>query len=180
VSAEVLNSALKQVPGAKVPKPGVIEDGRQAPLINQDRLMSEHLLGLVLRFPDYCKNVFSRLEPAMISFSEAAELYKELLIYYNKDQRLDHQILLSLLPERQAAYFAQLALFDDEDINEDHPELVNREIVLAVKRLKEQYLKSKQQLLGRQIKQAEEAGNLEQANIFTKELMELFRQLAEL
>ena len=180
VSVEVLSSALKQVPGIKNQKQSLNENAKPAHIGNQDRLMSEHLLGLILRFPEYSKNVFSRLEPEIISFSEAAELYKELLIYYNKDQRLDHQILLSLLPERQATYFAQLALFDDEEINEDHPELVNREIVLAVKRLKEQYLKNKQQLLGRQIKQAEEAGNLEQANILTKELMELFRQLVEL
>jgi len=180
VSVEVLSLALKQVPGAKSFKQAVNETARPASIGNQDRLTAEHLLGLILRFPEQAKNVFSRLEPEMINFTQAAELYKELLIYYNKDQRLDHQVLLSLLPPGQATYFSQLALFNDEDINEDHPELVNHEIVSAVKRLKEQYLKSKQQLLGRQIKQAEEAGNLEQANALTKELMELFRQLAEL
>jgi len=180
VSVEVLSSALKQVPGTKNSKQAVNETAKPASIGNQDRLTAEHLLGLILRFPGQAKNVFSRLEPEMITFAPASELYKELLIYYNKDQRLDHQILLGLLPERQATYFSQLALFDDEDINEDHPELINHEIVSAVKRLKEQYLKSKQQLLGRQIKQAEEAGNLEQANTLTKELMELFRQLAEL
>jgi len=53
VSVEVLSSALKQVPGIKNQKQSLNENAKPAHIGNQDRLMSEHLLGLILRFPEY-------------------------------------------------------------------------------------------------------------------------------
>lgn len=177
VPESALSDALKSLTRPKT-KTGASDKAQAAP-VNQDRLVAEHLLGLIIKFPRFAGEVFMRLEPEMIVFLPASQLYKQLIIHYNKDQSLDFQGIKGALDKNQASYFQELALFNDEELSGDNPDIINREIISAVKRIKERFLKAKQQSLAMAIKRAEQEKNLEQTTALSRELMDLVRDFSE-
>ena len=111
----------------------------------------------------------------MLTYIPAGELYKDLIIYYNKGQSFSFDDFKKALNQDRADYLNQLSLLVDETFYEDQPDLISQEMVQLVGRLTEFYKKIKVKIIVEQIAQAEKAGDGEAANRLSEELGKLSR-----
>lgn len=147
--------------------------------VDQSRLVAEHLLALILKFPGQLEMIIQRLEPEMIQYQPSSELYRELIIYYNKHHHLAIEQLIKEFNQPQADYLNQLSLLIEEDFSSDTPDLLNYEITQSVNRLKNFYFKNRLKEISQLLVQAEKAGDQPRVLELSQEFMQLTRQLQE-
>ncbi len=159
-----------QKPAVQAVKPG----------LDQHKVLAEHFLSLMLKFPEQFGSVIQHLEPEMIQYPAAKELYKELIIYYNKNHHLTEKSLEQELSQELVDYFNQLTLLMPEDLAEAEPQLITYEIKQAVNRLKEIFLKSRLKNISQQLAVAEKAGDQAELNLLSEEFSKIAGQLQSL
>lgn len=174
VSEEAL---VKSLPGANnaAQKPKNEEQKTESIRVNKEQIVAEYLLALLIKFPEQIQSVSQRLTPEMITHIPSAELYKDLIIYYNKDQSFSFDDFKKGLNQDRADYLNQLSLLIDETFYQDKPDLISYEMVQMVGRLTEFYKKSRTKIIVEQIGLAEKAGDSEAVNQFSEELNKLSR-----
>jgi DNA primase len=176
VAEEALANTLT---GFKTKEPLLKEKAVVAAVPDQSRLVAEYLLALILKFPEQLQSIIQHLQPEMIQHQAAAELYKELIIYYNKE----HHLIIAELTEQfkpgQADYLNQLSLLIEEDSFNNTPDLLNYEIAQSVNRLKNFYLKNRIKELSRLMSQAEKNGDQTRVLELSREFTQLTRQLQD-
>lgn len=148
--------------------------------IEPGRAVSEHLLAMIIRFPKQLELVMQHLQPEMIGFQTARDLYSQLIIYYNKDRHLAEKEVLAELNAESADYFNQLSLLIEETAFSDSPEQLHHEIIQAVNRLRDIYLKSHLKELSASLAMAEKQKNNEEVARLSEEVSRLNNQLGEL
>ncbi len=166
--------AIKTTPGTQAKRP---DNPWQQPMIDQNRLIAEHLLSLLLKFPEQLAQAINHVEPAMIHHLPAQKLYTELIIYYNKSHNSSVLELLSQFSTQDQGYLDQLTLLTGEDFNDPMPGVIDREIMQAVARLSENHWRQKVQHLSRLMAQAEKSGNTVAIDLLSQELNEVFKKL---
>lgn len=166
-------SGLKTVPGPK-DKP---LDAFQQAAIDQNRLVAEHLLSLLIKFPEQLAQVTNHLEPEMIHYGPAQKLYTELIIYYNKSHHSGESDLLKELEPSNRDYFNQLTLLIGEEFNNPTPASINREILQTVGRLTENHWRKKTQDLNRLLVLAQKSGNTVEMDVLSQQLNEVLKKL---
>jgi len=179
VSEDSLINALRDIkdPAKKTP---LVSPGHQILVLDQQKILSEQLIGLLINFPDQIEPVSQRLEPEMIKYPPVSSLYSQLIIYYNKDQQLDFNSLISRFSGEQASYLNQLSLFIDKDFFMNRPDLVNHETRQITRRLKDLYLHDQLQQINADLKKAEaksDAAAMEQLGRQFSELADKLNQL---
>ncbi|MCX6785321.1 MAG: DNA primase [Candidatus Komeilibacteria bacterium] len=176
VAEEALANTLT---GFKTKEPLRQEQPIVSAVPDQSRLVAEYLLALILKFPEQLESVIQHLQPEMIQHQEAAELYKELIIYYNKEHHLAIAELTEQLKPGQADYLNQLSLLVEEDSFNNTPDLLNYEISQSVNRLKNFYLKNRIKELSRLMSQAEKSNDQARVLELSREFTQLTRQLQD-
>ncbi|MFA6304378.1 MAG: DNA primase [Patescibacteria group bacterium] len=166
-------SAIKVAPSLQPIK----EKTRQSEEIDHNRTLAEHLLALLVKFPHQLKEVAQHLEPAMLNYQPAARLYTELIIHYNKNHHLPETELLKDFDSEQPGYLDQLFLLVGEEFINPTPDLLNHEILSAVKRLKDNHIRARLQHIAWALKQAEQAGQTDEVSRLIQESTNLSRQL---
>lgn len=174
VAEEVLQGVLKAMP---VKPPEATEPRSVIKPIDHEQAMAEQLLSLLLAFPEQLKLVIQHLRPEEISFFPAANLYKDLVIEYNKGEQLAENSLAESLDPDRANYLSQLSLYADKDFFSERPELVSREISQLVNRLKTCYVRKRLQSLGQELEEAEKRSDQQLVEELSREFSQLTRQL---
>jgi len=178
VTLQVTEQALYQtlanikLPPSERKKPETQTSGLKA--IDQDRSLSEHLLSLVINYPEQFEVVIQHLEPEMIRYQPARELYNSLIIYYNNKRNLDENGLLTELGEDLISYFRRLSLLAGSESSDD---LIGQEIIKALKRLKDQFYRIRIKQLQEEISRAEQAGNQKKLKELSQEFTGLMAKL---
>ena len=178
IAEEILLNTLKGLKH-KIKEPEKVKKEQVEP-INQEKATAEQLLSLLLKFPEQMKLLVQHLKPEEISYQPAANLYKELIIYYNKDQKITEEGLVSNFNKEQADYLNQLSLYVDKSFFEEKPDLINYEISQLINRLKGFYIKKRLQKIGQELEQAEKEDNKQKVEQLGEEFTKLTRQLNQI
>jgi DNA primase len=139
-------------------------------------LLAERFIALVFKYPNQLSLAVPYLEPFMFPEEPFGEIYKNLILYYNK--AVDKDDLASVMENISAdpnekKYIASLFLLAEKDFSDFSEEEIGNEILKSAKTLRENYIKDEQRRLQTEMKKAEE--NKEFARI--KELAEEFNKL---
>jgi len=166
----------------------IIEDGKmqtKTPLSSPSReeRLSEILLALLLKAPDFIMYSSAHLEPDDIIGEKARLFYKNLIIYYNKFAVLDYDSFCLYLKEQSdgsADLCGSLALLGEKDYyNYDFNQL-KLEITKIIVDLKKFGLKRRIKSLQNQIANAEAAGESDNLNLLMTEIRNLSDELNNL
>ena len=148
--------------------------------IGQERSVAERLVALLIKFPDYFPEVLNRLEPEEIIYLPVQRLYKEMAIYYNKEQNLELSGFSGQLDQSSRDYIERLSLIIDEEIFNGTAQEIQHEISEVSKRLKKIYLKDRLKVVQKLMQQAEQAKNITEVNELSDEFSKLTFKLQDL
>lgn len=142
-------------------------------------LLAERLLALLLKYPQYLGSAIDYLEPFMISEELPREIYKSLVLYYNK--AVDKTNLTDVsgnLPADGASKkcIEKLFFLAEKDFGEFADEEVKGEILSNARAIREDYVLGERKRLENEMKKAEDDGN--QTRI--TELAEEFNKLVNI
>jgi DNA primase len=143
---------------------------------NRLLLLAERFIALVLKYPGQLTLAIPYLEPFMFPDRLSGEIYKNLILHYNKSvDKADLEKALADISDdpNEKKYIASLFLLGEKDFSEFSEEEIGNEILRAAKSLREDYIKSERRRLQAEMKKAEE--NKEIGKI--KELAEEFNKL---
>lgn len=183
VAEEALAKTLKQQKEEKKIRPQSEEIEEKIHKPNQTQIIAERLLALLVKSPEFLKEVSQRLIPEAIDYLPAQNLYKQLIIHYNKEENLEEKKLLESLDKDSQFYFNQLSLLVDIDSLEDEADeakAVQYEVIQLVNRLQKNYLQKKLQQIEKDLKVAEQHKDQQKVNLLSKEFSSLIEQLQKL
>ncbi len=143
---------------------------------NRPSLLAERFISLIFKYPNQLSLAISYLEPFMFPDRLSGEIYKNLILYYNKsvDKTNLENVMQSITDDpNEKKYIASLFLLAEKDFADFSDEEIGNEILQNAKSLREDYIKSEQRRLQVEMKKAEE--NKEFSRI--KELAEEFNKL---
>jgi len=145
------------------------------PAKNRSSLLAESFLSLILKYPRNLKYAIDYLEPFMLPAGLSREIYKSLILYYNKDvDKKDGTAIFNEIvknPEDKN-YINGLLLFAEKDFAEFDEDKIKTEILKSAKALRENYILEERKRLEGEMRRAEERGDL----LKIKELSEEFNK----
>lgn len=187
ISEQALRESLPQNRGFKAPSK--ISELNQIPVkaplpdLSREERLSEIILALLLKAPDFIMYSSAHLEPSDISSDKARSFYKNLIIYYNKFAVLDYDSFCLYLKEQadgSADLCGALALLGEKDYyNYDFNQL-KLEITKIILDLKKFGLKRRIKSLQNQIASAEAAGETDNLNLLMTDIRNLSDELNNL
>lgn len=145
---------------------------------SREERLSELLLSLVLKYPDFVGYVADNLPVENLIGLHNRLFYNQLIIYYNTNKALDYSSFRSHLESQDPALARQLdtlSLLADKDFAEIDLSLVKSEIIKIILALKKSGLKNRMAEIEKQIEQAEDDND----NQKSSELMSELKLLAE-
>lgn len=174
VLRESMPQEKKTAAGQAIPEKSLATGAKSRP----DRL-AERIIALVLKYPEYLSSAVPYLEPFMFPGEVLREIYKNLILYYNK--AVDKGDLKSVLADffedtQDKKYVNSLFLLAEKDFADFSEEEIGNEVLQNAKSLRENYIKSEQRRLQTEMKKAEENGEL----VRIKELAEEFNKLTNI
>ena len=143
---------------------------------NRPSLIAERFVALIFKYPNQLSLAIPYLEPFMFPEGLFGEIYKNLILYYNKavDKADLESVMLGVSDDpNEKKYIASLFLLAEKDFAEFTEEEIGNEILQNARSLREGYIKNEQRRLQTEMKKAEE--NKELGRI--KELAEEFNKL---
>jgi len=144
----------------------------------REEQLSELLLAIINRFPDFTSYVISKLELDWLENESLRSFYKNLIIYYNKTSTLDYLGFREYLVTEGgglANILDRLVLLGEKDFYSYEMENVQAEIIKILVELKKYYLQK--QIFAAQKKMAEAEKNGETDKI--KEILEELKSLTD-
>jgi DNA primase len=151
--------------------------------INRADRLSELLLAILLKAPDFILYCSSHLETEDLSGEKNQAFYKNLIIYYNKFAVLDYESFCLYLQEQQdssADICARLALLGEKDYYNYDTTALKLELTKIILDLKKFSLKRKIKQLQDQLATAEAGGEEENLNLLLTEIKNLSDELNSL
>ncbi len=151
--------------------------------INRADRLSELLLAILLKAPDFILYCSSHLETEDLSGEKNQAFYKNLIIYYNKFAVLDYDSFCLYLQEQQdssADICARLALLGEKDYYNYDTTALKLELTKIILDLKKFSLKRKIKQLQDQLATAEAGGEEENLNLLLTEIKNLSDELNSL
>lgn len=143
---------------------------------NRAKLLTERFLALLLKYPQNLKYVIDYLEPTMLPDEMSRGIYKTLILYYNKavdKEEVPFNIDEIFQSFRDKKCIDALLLLADKDFTNFDEEEIKGEVLKSAGALRENYILEERKRLEREMKEAEERGELLKA----KELVEEFNKL---
>jgi DNA primase len=152
-------------------------------MISREHLLAQQVLALVFKYPQNIDYVISHLENEMISESELQELYKQLIIYYNKDKKFDYSEFEKILlaqNENLVNQLSTLMLLADKDFFDFTEDKIKKEIINIINILKKSVINQKIKQVEKLLTQAENAKDQKQIDELTKDFSNLTSSLNNL
>ncbi len=143
---------------------------------NRPSLLAERFIALILKYPHQLSLAIDYLEPFMFPEEMLREIYKTLILYYNKSvDKSDFKGVLDDFSSDPTSkkYVENLSLLAEKDFVDFSEEEIGDEILKSAKFLRENYILNERKRLQTEMKKAEE--NKELAKI--KDLAEEFNKL---
>lgn len=132
--------------------------------LDRQELMSELTLALVFRAPNLIPYLVSKLEPEFLKGNEKISFYKDLIIYYNKNESFDYQdfrVFLTSKGEKTENLLDLLILLGEKDFYSLNELEIKSEIVKSVWELKRYYYQERIKSIQRELAEAEKNGKTE-------------------
>ncbi|MDD3285537.1 MAG: DNA primase [Patescibacteria group bacterium] len=185
ISEQALRESLPALKSGKPDLAASLAPAPAAPVLglNREERLSEILLALLLKSPDFITYSASHLEPDDLSGETLISFYKNLIIYYNKFAVLDYDSFRLYLQEQadgSAEVIDRLALLGEKDYYQHDANQLKTEITQVLLELKRFSLKRKIKSLQDQISAAEAGGESEGMAMLMAEIKNLTEQLNSL
>ncbi len=177
---ETLETALNTVKSQTETKLDSSPAGEQ---LSREEKLSELLLALLVKFPDFINYSINNLEPEYIVGKEKIQFYKNLIIYYNKFTSLDYDSFRLYLEEQgddSEEFLDRLTLLGEKDFYNYDNNSVKTEIITILVDLKKYGCQKKMKKLEKEIAQAEKEGSETKVKTLMDELKSLTDQLKEI
>ncbi len=144
--------------------------------LSREEKLSNLCLALMLKFKDIISYATSELDTVFISNDLNKEFYKQLIIYYNKDNSLNFQNFsnsLELIDPSLLSKVRELVLIGEKEFYSLQFSEAKAELISLIDELKKinKYILRKN--LEREIAHLEQGGNLEEADKLLKKLQQL-------
>ncbi len=145
--------------------------------------VSEHLIGLLLAFPDHLPSRIDKLEPDILATEALRALYKQLIIYYTSDIQnnisdFEYRGFTQTLSSEQGTALADtLVLKAENDFSDAEYVAIGKEIDESVAFLRKEYYSQQLKSIEQQIKFAEDQHNVEEVQKLTQRFNEIIQQL---
>ncbi|MCF7860420.1 DNA primase [Patescibacteria group bacterium] len=151
--------------------------------INRDERLSDILLAILLKAPDYIPYAASHLEPRDLLLENLSQFYKNLIIYYNKFAVLDYDAFRLYLQEqddKSINIIDRLALLAERDYYDYDDNGLKSELSKVLLELKKFSLKRQIKTLQNQIGAAEAGSDKTDLNNLMTDIKNLTEQLNSL
>jgi len=145
----------------------------QAALKSREEQLSELLLAIIIRFPDFVVYVISKMELAWLENEDIRSFYKNLIIYYNKNNALDYSGFRANLAQdasKAADILDRLILLGEKDFYSYEAKNVQEEIIKIIIELKKFYLQKQIAAAQKAMAEAEKNGEIDKINKILEEL----------
>ena len=124
--------------------------------------------------------VIAHFELDLIPDSDLKKIYKQLILYYNTNNKFDYpefeKILLNL-DKNLVNEVSTLMLLADKDFLEFNQQDIKKEIIKIINYLNKNFINQKIQQIQKLLSQAEKENNQEQIKVLSKEFSTLTEQL---
>jgi DNA primase len=175
VSEQILRESMPKEKSS-VGEKNTPADRPAAQVKNRPSLLAERFLALILRYPHYLGNAIDYIEPFMMTEAASREIYKNLVLYYNK--AVDKGNLTGISEDAKQncenkRYFEELSLLAEKDFVDFSEEEIKEELLRNARALREDYILGERKRIQNEMKKAEEKGEF--AKI--KNLAEEFNKL---
>jgi DNA primase len=140
---------------------------------SREEQLSELLLAIIIRFPNFITYVVSKLELDWLETETYRTFYKNLIIYYNKTTALDYPGFREYLVSENngsAEILDRLILLGEKDFYSYETENVQAEIITIIVDLKKFYLQKQIAAAQRAMAEAEKNGDTDQINKILDEI----------
>jgi len=140
---------------------------------SREEQLSELLLAIIIRFPNFITYVVSKLELDWLETEEYRTFYKNLIIYYNKTTALDYPGFREYLVSENngsAEILDRLILLGEKDFYSYETENVQAEIITIIVDLKKFYLQKQMASAQRAMAEAEKNGDTDKINKILDEI----------
>ncbi|MFA4942991.1 MAG: toprim domain-containing protein, partial [Patescibacteria group bacterium] len=140
---------------------------------SREEKLSELILSLVLKFPDFTEYVANNLSSEYLDGLHNRLFYNQLIIYYNTNKTLDYNGFRGYLESQDPILARQLdtlSLLADQAFFDIDLSLVKSEIIKIILALKKSSLKSRMAEIEKQISLAENNNDYERSNSLMSEL----------
>lgn len=151
--------------------------------LSREEKMSELLLALALRFPDFMEYLTANLDPDYLVGNELISFYRNLIIYYNKVKVLEYRGLREYLEnqiENSGALLDKIALLGEKDFYNFSPSQAKAELIKIIVSLKRSYLQEEFRKIERELKISETADDHSRVAGLMEELKTLTDKLKQL
>jgi len=153
-----------------------VEQASKVVVKSREAQLSELLLSLIIKFPQFADYVISKIEVDWLEGEDLGSFYKNLIIYYNKIKALDYESFRAYLQaesQEGANLLDKLILLGEKDFYAYELESVQPEIIQIIAELKKYYLQKKIALASRAMALAEKNGETDKINQIMEELKRL-------
>ncbi len=150
---------------------------------SREEKLSELLLALLVKFPDFINYAMSNLEPEAVCGEEKNRFYKSLIIYYNKTASLDYadfRFYLEEQSETEEKLLDKLILLGEKDFYSFDATQAKSEIIKIIVELKKYTCQRKIKKLEKTITLAEKEGRNEDLEILMLELKNLTDEIKQI
>ena len=170
IDENALRESLPQEASQKIVKP---VKAPVAAVRSREEQLSELLLAIIVRFPDFIAYVISKLELNWLETENIRSFYKNLIIYYNKTAALDYtgfREYLSAETGEAATILDRLILLGEKDFYSYETKNVQEEIIKTIIELKKYYLQKQIFAAQKAMAEAEKNGEIDKINKILEEL----------
>ncbi|MBU1130984.1 DNA primase [Patescibacteria group bacterium] len=143
------------------------------------RALAERLLSLLIKFPQQISFISQQLDPEIIAENKAQEVYKMLIIHYNKEQSFNYQSFIKEFSQEHESYLNKLLLLSEVDETKDTHLVLHEEFKVIIGRLKKDHFNNKIKEVGQKIARAEKEKNQDLLKELSEEFNKLMSQLKE-
>ncbi len=152
-------------------------------LKNREHLLAEQLLALIFKFPENLEYLINHLDLEAINEPSLYNIYKQLILYYNKVNNFDYsefEKILNNLDSNLVNNSSALLLLADKDFSDFKQADVKKEIINILKQIKKNYISKKIKQVEGLLKQAENNNDKVQIDELTKDFSILTQELNQL
>lgn len=158
-------------------------DTKATELLSREARLSELLLALLIKFPDFLEYSLNNLDPDYLVGEMNRLFYRNLIIYYNKVNVLDYEQLRDYLfnqDERLAPMIDKISLLGEKDFYSFTPAAVKNEIIKIILDLKKFTWQAEIKKIEKELALAEKQNDQDKLNSLMSDLKKLTDKLRQI
>ncbi len=152
-------------------------------LKSREHLLAEQILALALKYPENLDYLIKYLELEMIPDNNLRQIYKELILYYNKNKKFDYSQFEKILLKKEKGLvnlLSTLMLLADKDFFDFPKEKIQQETINIINFLKKSLVNQKIKQVQKLLTEAEKNKDQKQIDELSKDFSSLTEQLNSL